>query len=186
MCPHNTEQHNTTHQACKHKDRLKDLIWGWDDLPECPVVYFWICVFVWARIVTDGAVLSLVSFNAQSRLQIFGVISSVSKIFYTSLFFRHPSLQESQGSSTSLSSTKVSSSVDEGDGPVNEGEETFMWPACLIRSSVGKGGEFAKITLLNHVHDLSCMSLSLSDLYIMLSSPLFLTLFPSSHVLHLT
>lgn len=36
---------------------------------------------------------------------------------------RLPSLQGSQGSSTSLSSAKVSSSVEDGDGAVNEGEE---------------------------------------------------------------
>lgn len=44
-------------------------------------------------------------------------------IVYPLFFFRHPSLQGSQGSSTSLSSTKVSSSVEDGDGPVTEGEE---------------------------------------------------------------
>lgn len=33
-----------------------------------------------------------------------------------------PPVQGSQGSSTSLSSTKVSSSVEDGDGPANEGE----------------------------------------------------------------
>lgn len=38
-----------------------------------------------------------------------------------------PSLQGSQGSSTSLSSAKVSSSVEDGDGLVTEGEETLCY-----------------------------------------------------------
>lgn len=76
-------------------------------------------------------------------------------------FFRHRSLQGSQGSSTSLSSTKVSSSVEDGDGPVNEGAEN----SCDKNvPSVHQWEKWANITRLSHVHDLWCISLLLPSL----------------------
>lgn len=56
----------------------------------------------------------------------------------TRLFnYRLSSLQGSQGSSASLSSTKVSSSVENGDGAVNEGEA--CGECSMNLPSVGRG-----------------------------------------------
>lgn len=51
--------------------------------------------------------------------------------------YRLSSLQGSQGSSASLSSTKVSSSVENGEGAVNEGEE--CGECSMNLPSVGRG-----------------------------------------------
>lgn len=82
-----------------------------------------------------------------------------------------PFLQGSQGSSTSLSSAKVSSSVDDGDGLVTEGEEQWMLQECPINGQRRCTCKYH--ACLNHVHDLWCISVS--GLYILFSSPRFLT-----------
>lgn len=73
----------------------------------------------------------------------------VTLLMLITVSFHHPSLQGSQSSSASLSSTKVSSSVEDGDGAVNEGEKSRAH--C---SSVGRSSSFANITHLNHTYDL--------------------------------
>lgn len=100
---------------------------------QCSFVYFWTYIFVLARTVAEGTVIVFVwvFFIVIMDRKLFWVMPQISNkplsILLSTLFL---SLQGSQGSSTSLSSTKGSSPVEDGDGLVPEGEEKKL-ALCL-------------------------------------------------------
>lgn len=98
------------------------MIWGWDELHNVLLSIFG-HMYLFGLELSQKGPFYHVSFSVEWIFKLFGVIMRIQIIFYPLFFFRHPSLQGSQGSSTSLSSTKVSSSVEDGDGLVTEGEE---------------------------------------------------------------
>lgn len=153
---HRAVQYNR--ETPKHKNRNQDVLRMSCTMSFCLFLDMCICF----RRVCGSWGFFIVFCWERSRLQtiwgnsvILQIKITLSHLAIWLSVYLSPSLQGSQGSSTSLSSAKVSSSVEDSDGLVTEGEQsvseqrrcTCKYHACL-----------------NHVHDLWCISFSLAPI----------------------